>query len=86
MPTLAILYGIVIQIYWTNHPSPHFHARYGEFEAQVDIFAVSILEGYLPTRARRMVLEWTREHQDELMRAWQASQEGLPPERIAPLR
>ncbi|MCK6040327.1 DUF4160 domain-containing protein, partial [Klebsiella quasipneumoniae] len=36
MPTLSIFYGIVIQIYWADHPPPHFHARYAEHEAQID--------------------------------------------------
>ena len=70
MPTLAIFYGIVIQIYWFDHPPPHFHARYGEHEAQIDIRAAAILEGSLPKRATAMVLEWTRVHQSELMAAW----------------
>lgn len=85
MPTLSIFYGIVIQIYWTDHPPPHFHARYAEHEAQVDIRAVAILAGSLPKRARAMVLEWTREHQEELLAAWEVASAGGAPARIAPL-
>ena len=85
MPTLSIFYGIVIQIYWSDHPPPHFHARYAEHEAQIDIRSAVVLEGSLPPRARAMVLEWTREHQDELMAAWQAASSGLRPAKIAPL-
>ena len=86
MPTLAIFYGIVVQIYWSEHPPPHFHARYAEHEAQIDIRAVAILEGSLPRRAKAMVLEWTREHQGELLEAWEAAQAGIGPAKIAPLR
>lgn len=85
MPTLSIFYGIVITIYWFDHAPPHVHARYGEYEAQIDIQAVAILNGSLPRRAKAMVLKWTREHQAELMAAWQAASVGTPPAPIAPL-
>lgn len=85
MPTLAIFYGIVITIYWFDHAPPHVHARYGEHEAQIDIQAVAILNGSLPRRAKAMVLRWTREHQAELMAAWDAASTGAQPGQIAPL-
>ena len=85
MPTLSIFYGIVIQIYWFDHAPPHFHARYAECEAQVDIQAIAILNGSLPRRAEAMVLEWTRAHQSELLAAWEAASAGVAPVKIAPL-
>jgi hypothetical protein len=85
MPTLSIFYGIVIQIYWFDHAPPHFHARYAEYEAQIDIQTVSVLNGSLPKRALAMVLEWTREHQAELMAAWAAASAGAHPDQIVPL-
>ena len=85
MPTLSIFYGIVITIYWFDHPPAHVHARYGEWEAQIDIVNARILEGSLPPRAKAMVLKWTREHQQELLAAWEAASTGIPPVKIAPL-
>ena len=85
MPTVAIFYGIVIQFYWSEHPPPHFHARYAGYEAQIDIRAAQILEGSLPRRAKAMVLEWTLTHQPELMAAWEAARRGESPAKIAPL-
>ncbi len=35
MPTISVLYGIVIRMYFNDHAPPHFHARYGEFEATI---------------------------------------------------
>ena len=32
MPTLSIFFGIVIRMYFDDHPPPHFHAIYGEYE------------------------------------------------------
>ena len=85
MPTVAIFYGIVVQFYWTEHPPPHFHARYAGEEAQIDIRKVKVLNGSLPKRALAMVLEWTRVHQAELLEAWDAARAGQAPARIAPL-
>ena len=35
MPTIAIFYGIVIQMYWRDHGPPHLHAFYQGFEALI---------------------------------------------------
>ena len=86
MPTLSIFYGIVIQIYWVDHPPPHFHARYGEHEAQIDIRKIRVHEGSLPGRAEAMVMEWTRVHQMELLAAWDAAASDKQCEKIAPLK
>jgi hypothetical protein len=37
MPTIAIFYGIVIQMYWRDHGPPHLHAFYQGFEALIAI-------------------------------------------------
>lgn len=58
MPTISVFYGIVIQMFWTDHAPPHFHALYGEYEVQIDIQTLQILAGNLPRRALAMVLEW----------------------------
>jgi hypothetical protein len=36
-PRISYFYGIVVSIYSSDHPPPHFHARYGEYEAKIDI-------------------------------------------------
>jgi hypothetical protein len=53
-----LLYGIVIAMYHDDHPPPHFHAIYGEHEARVAIDSLQIIEGWLPSRAARLVREW----------------------------
>ena len=58
MPTLSVFYGIVIQMFWREHPPPHFHALYGEYEVQIDLRDLSVLRGTLPRRAMALVLEW----------------------------
>jgi hypothetical protein len=84
MPELARFFGIIIRMFYHDHHSPHFHARYGEFEAK---YAVDTLEviGELPPRAHRMVLEWAHLHRNELYEAWDFARRGLPLNKIPPL-
>ena len=57
MPTISTFYGILIRMFFNDHPPPHFHARYGEFEATIDIGTLAIMEGQLPGRALNLVHE-----------------------------
>jgi hypothetical protein len=57
MPTLSTFYGIVIQMYWQDHPPPHFHALYAEYGALIDIRTQEVIEGSLPRRALALVLQ-----------------------------
>lgn len=51
MLCLSAFYGIVIGMYFSDHPPPHFHARYGEYETQIEIATGTVLRGQLPRRA-----------------------------------
>jgi hypothetical protein len=64
MPTISMFYGILIRMFFNDHPPPHFHARYGEFEATVNIGTLEILEGHLPSRALNLVQEWAMIHRE----------------------
>ena len=69
-----------------NHPLPHFHAAYGEFELSISIETLEILSGTMPGRAKALLLEWAHEHRGELLKAWTALREGRLPAKIAPLK
>jgi Domain of unknown function (DUF4160) len=86
MPTLSVFYGIVIQMFWREHPPPHFHALYGEYEVQIDLRDLSVLRGTLPRRAMALVLEWAAEHRDELMEDWNLCSQLQTPRPIEPLK
>ena len=47
MPELCRFYGIIIRMFWEDHPPPHFHAAYGNNEALVDILTAEIIAGSL---------------------------------------
>ena len=85
MPTISVFYGIVIAMYWGDHPPPHFHALYGEHEAVIDIAALGVVRGGLPRRAQAMVLEWAALHRDELLANWNLCSQNQTPSRISPL-
>jgi hypothetical protein len=46
MPTISEFFGILIRMYWDDHPPPHFHALYGEHEAQYNIATLDIINGH----------------------------------------
>ncbi|HUD23852.1 MAG TPA: DUF4160 domain-containing protein [Acidobacteriaceae bacterium] len=85
MPTISNFYGILIQMYWNDHPPPHFHVRYSGYKATVGIQSLSVLTGGLPRTAERLVLEWVTEHQAELMEDWRLCEIKALPLQIAPL-
>ena len=85
MPTLSFFHGILIQMYWRDHPPPHFHARYAEHRVTFGIESLTKLTGDFPTTQERLVLRWAQEHQDELREAWKLCQIGDPLFKIAPL-
>ena len=87
MPKISAFYGIVISMYWDEgpHARAHFHARYAEHKASVDLNG-EIIAGSLPPRAVRLVQEWALLHAEELLanwdRAW-ADEALLPIEPLA---
>ena len=58
MPRISSFYGIVIAMFYNDHPPAHFHATYAGEEIRVDVDTLEILSGSLPRRAQAMVLEW----------------------------
>jgi hypothetical protein len=85
MPTISVFYGIVIRMYFNDHAPPHFHARYGEFEATIKIEDLAVLEGYLPSRALELVKFWAAAHQAELATDWEHCRAKRMPAKIDPL-
>ena len=75
MPEISRFYGIVVRMYFEEHPPPHFHAYYAGQEALIDFRRVSLYAGRLPPRALGLVMEWTALHQEELDRLWDAARQ-----------
>jgi hypothetical protein len=86
MPTISMFYGIIIQMFWDEHAPPHFHAKYGEYKATINIRELCIIEGSLPRRASQLVLDWAELHQGELLLDWDLCQANQHPKPVAPLK
>ena len=84
MPEVSRFLGVVIAIYFRDHPPPHLHAVYGEFEATIEI-RTGLVSGDLPIRVLAHVEEWRNLHEFELLFDWDLAQAGLPLIRIEPL-
>lgn len=85
MPEISRFFGILIAMYYNDHPPPHFHAKYGSDEAMVAIETGEVLAGRLPPRALGLVEEWRELHKKELLDDWRLAEQREPLTRIAPL-
>ena len=85
MPEISRFYGIVIGMFYDEHRPPHFHVRYGQYQAVITIDDLVVTRGRLPRRALGLVVEWAGKHRQELLRNWEAIENGRRMRKIAPL-
>ena len=79
MPVIARFYGIITKMYFKEHGTPHFHAIYGEFNGVFEIRTLKMIEGDLPSRAKKLVKEWAKKYQKDLLEMWEKGQfKSLP--------
>lgn len=82
MPTIAVVDGVKIQMFFNDHIPPHFHATLAGHEALIAISTLAVIRGSLPPAKLRAILSWAREHQGALALNWVRCQDQQPPERI----
>ena len=70
MPVVAIVDGVQIVFYANEHPPPHFHAKFAEHQAVIDIESLVVTDGFLPVAKRRKVLAWAATRKAKLARAF----------------
>ncbi|HMQ45938.1 MAG TPA: DUF4160 domain-containing protein [Saprospiraceae bacterium] len=63
--------GIKVDLYFDDHPPPHFHALYAEYEAIITIQSLEVYRGYLPKKQLKTVLKWSKEYQNILAEIWE---------------
>jgi hypothetical protein len=85
MPEVSRFLGIIITIYYNDHPPPHFHVRYNQQKALIDIETLSIIEGKLSPRILGLVIEWAAIHKAELLENWKLARLNTPLMPIPPL-
>lgn len=84
MPEISRFYGIIITMYMPDHNPPHFHVRYNEYHALIDIQTGKVT-GEMPRRALKLVYDWLDLHQKELIANWQRMENGEELVTISPL-
>ena len=84
MPEISKFYGIVISMYPNDHNPPHFHVKYEEYRAIVEI-KTGLIIGEMPRRALNIVFEWLDVRKDELMDNWEKLQNGESANKVKPL-
>jgi len=62
MPTLKIIDNIKIDIYSRDHPPPHFHVKFAEFEELIEIETLETYTGKIPKLYRKKVTDWALEN------------------------
>ncbi|MBR5940927.1 MAG: DUF4160 domain-containing protein [Neisseriaceae bacterium] len=86
MPTISMFFGIIIRMYNTGeHPPPHFHATYQDYNAVFDMDG-ELIEGDMPKRQQKLIAAWAELHKDELLANWQLAMNEQPLYKIDPLR
>lgn len=81
MPEISRFLGIIISMYFDEHNPPHFHIRYNEYRASMNINDLNIIAGAVPAKVRGLVEEWAELHREELLSMWETKKFH----RIAPL-
>ena len=85
MPEISRFFGIIIAMNYNDHAPPHFHVRYGDQKAIIDIHTLTLLEGRLSPRVSGLVMEWAALHRGGLLEDWRLARQNAPLKRIEPL-
>ena len=76
MPEISRFFGIVVQMFFSEHHPPHVHVVYQGNKAVFDLNG-NITRGDLRSRtAVKLVREWIDLHADELREDWELAQAG----------
>jgi hypothetical protein len=86
MPTLSSFSGIVVRMYFEDHPPPHFRVFYGDERAQIAIDTHQVLQGALSEQPLALVQKWAKIHRQELRGDWRRAGEHQRLLSIDPLK
>jgi hypothetical protein len=85
MPRVAGFEGMVVMLYFGDHPPPHFHVRIGRpghpgvMEARFAIDSGGVISGILPAAKVSQITRWCRHNQDALRADWERAQRDQHP-------
>jgi hypothetical protein len=85
VPEISRFLGMIITMYYNDYAPAHFHVRYGEQRAKIDLESGELLDGRLPRRALELVREWRVINEQELRENSQRALAREPLNKIEPL-
>ena len=85
MAELCRFCGIIIAMFADDHNPPHFHIRYGDYDAIITIDS-GIVKGNMPSKELKMIFKWMDDHKEELKDNWNRLQNGEEVIKIKPFR
>ncbi len=63
---MKVIDSVKIDVYSREHPPPHFHALYAEYEELIIIESLENYAGRLPITQRKKVIAWAVENKEFL--------------------
>ncbi|MGA3186910.1 MAG: DUF4160 domain-containing protein [Bryobacteraceae bacterium] len=78
MPEISRFFGIIIAMFYNDHPPPHFHVRHGGDRATIGIEDLALLDGELSPTVLGLVIEWAALHRLELLDNWNRARAQTP--------
>lgn len=85
MPEISRFYGIIVKMFYADHPPKHFHVEYNEYNAIISIESLEVLEGKLPVHAQKLIKEWGKKRKNELQINWELASRREMLNKIEPL-
>jgi hypothetical protein len=85
VPRIASFDGLVVKLYFSDHPPPHVHVyagcvgHPGVQMARISIDSGELIDGQLASAKVAIVRSWCMRHRDALCSDWQGAQRNLHP-------
>jgi hypothetical protein len=85
VPRIASFEGLVVKLYFNDHPPPHVHVyagrigRPGVQAARISINTGEVTDGKLELAKVAAVRSWCERHREALVADWQRAQLNLHP-------
>jgi hypothetical protein len=76
VPTIAVVAGMTIRMYYADHDPPHFHVESADFRAKFAIDEAAPVEvvGRMRPSESVTIRLWAQRHHDALMQNWRCAQ------------
>lgn len=76
MPQICYFYGITIYIQFLDHNPPNIHCVYQGLKAIYSISSGQLLAGKMPNKADKLIREWVKIRNKDLIKVWELASSG----------